>query len=75
LAGGRAGEVRLYEAPDGRVYVFAIDQIIQPEARPFDDVREEIARKLYNDKLKKNVTDYAGKLRAQAKVVTYLRKV
>lgn len=75
LAGGKAGEVRLYEAADGRVYVFAIDQILQPEARPFDDVREEIARKLYNDKLKKNVTDYAGKLRAQAKVVTYLRKV
>jgi hypothetical protein len=75
LSAGKAGEVRLYEAPDGRVYVFAIDQIIQPEARPFDEVRDEIARKLYNDKLKKNVTDYAGKLRAQSKVVTYLRKV
>lgn len=75
LAGCKNGEFRLYEAPDGRAYVVAIDQVIQPGPRPYEDVHEDIARKLYNEKLKKSVVDYAAKVRAQSKVATYLKKV
>ena len=75
LAGAKAGEARLYASPEGYFYVLAAQQVIASNARPYDDVREEIAKKLYSEKLKKAVDDYAGKLRAQSKVETYLKRV
>lgn len=75
LAGCKSGDFRLYVAADGHAYVIAIDQVIQLDARPYDDVRDEIARKLYDEKLQKSIKEYAGKLRAQSKVATYLKKV
>ncbi len=75
LAGSRNGEYRLYASPEGPFYVLAVQQVIAPTARPYDEVREEIAKKLYNEKLKKAVADYAGKLRAQSKVETYVKRV
>lgn len=75
LVGCKSGEFRLYQAAEGPVYLFAIDQVIQPGPKPYQDVREEIAAKLYKEKMTKSVIDYAGKLRAQSRVATYLKKV
>ena len=51
-------------APRATFYVLAVQQVIAPDAKPYDEVREEIAKKLYGEKLKKHVEAYAGKLRA-----------
>jgi hypothetical protein len=75
LAGSKSGESRLYASPEGHFYVLAVQQVIASNARPYDEVREEIAKKLYGEKLKKNVEDYAAKLRAHSKVATYLKRV
>jgi parvulin-like peptidyl-prolyl isomerase len=75
VAGPKAGEFRLYPSPEGYFYVLAIQQVIAPTARPYDEVRDEIAKKVYGEKLKKAVEAYAGKLRAQSKVETYLKRV
>lgn len=75
LAGSKSGEHRLYASPEGPFYVVAVQQVISADPKPYDDVREEIARKLYNEKLKKAVQDYANKLRAHSKVAVYLKRV
>lgn len=75
VAGAKAGDYRLYASPEGPVYVLAVQSVIAPTPRPYDEVREEIAKKLYGEKLKKAVEAYAAKLRARSKVETYLTRV
>jgi hypothetical protein len=75
LAGVKTGEYRIYGSPEGPVYLLAVQQVITPDAKPYDEVREEIAKKLYGEKLNKSVEAYAGKLRAHTKVATYVKKV
>lgn len=75
LAGSKAGDARLYASPEGPVYVLSVQQAIAPQPKPYAEVREEIAKKLYDEKLRKAVEDYAGKLRAQSTVETYLKRM
>jgi hypothetical protein len=75
LAGSKAGDHRLYASPEGPFYVLAVQQVIASNPRPFEEVRTEIAQKLYKEKLTKSVDDYARKLRAHSKVAVYLKRV
>jgi hypothetical protein len=75
LAGAKSGDERLYASPEGHYYVLAVQQVIGADPRPYDEVRMEIAQKLYAEKLKKAVEDYARKLREHSKVAVYLKKV
>ncbi len=75
LTGAKTGEFKLYASPEGPVYVLAVQQVLGSTARPYDEVREEISKKVYGEKIKKGVESYAGKLRAQSKVETYLERV
>jgi parvulin-like peptidyl-prolyl isomerase len=75
LAGAKARDARLYASPQGHFYVLVVQQVLAPAAKPYAEVREGIAKKLYDEKLEKGVEDYARKLRAQSKVETYLKRV
>jgi hypothetical protein len=75
LAGSRAGDHRLYGGPQGPFYVLAVQQVIAANPKPYDEVRAEIAQKMYGEKLKKSVEGYAAKLRAQSKVAVYLTRM
>jgi hypothetical protein len=75
LAGSKSKDTRLYASPESHFYVLLIDQVIPSAAKPYTEVREEIAKKLYAEKLNKSLEDYAGKLRAQSKVETYLKRM
>ncbi len=74
VGGAKAGDVRLYASPENQFYVLAVQEVVVPSPRPYDDVKSDIAKKLYGEKLKQRVDDYAGKLRAMGKVEIYLRK-
>lgn len=74
LADAKTGDVRLYPSPDGQFYALAVQEVVPPAARPYDEVRQEIAGKLYGEKLNKSIEDYAAKLRAASKVSVYLKK-
>ncbi len=74
LAGARAGQYRLYASPEGVFYVMAVQAVIAPTPQPYDQVHEDIAKKLYNEKLKKAVESYAATLRAHSKVEIYLAR-
>lgn len=75
LTGAKSGEFKLYESPEGHTYVLAVQQVLGSTAKPYDEVREEISRRVYGEKIKKGVESYAVRLRAQSKVETYLERV
>jgi len=72
LEGVRSGDFRMYASPEGRYYVLGVQQLIESSPRPYADVRDEIARTLYAEKIQKDLESYADRLRAQSTVETYL---
>ena len=72
VTGARTGDFRLFESPDNFFYVLFIQEVIAPKPQPYPEVREMIAKKIYNEKLIKAVEEYADKLRALSDVKIYL---
>ena len=73
VAGARAGDTRLHAAPDKRVYVLTIQDVVGSQPQPYEEVRREIAEKLFDVKLQRAVEEYAGKLRGLSVVEVYLK--
>jgi len=73
VAGARVGDARLHAEPDRRVYVLAIQDVVAAQARPYEEVRREIAEKVLDVKMQKAVEEYAGKLRGLSEVEVYLK--
>jgi hypothetical protein len=73
VAGGAAGDARLYAGPDRRIYVLTIQDVVAAQPQPYDQVRREIAEKVLDVKLQQAVEEYAAKLRSLSVVEVYLR--
>ena len=73
VSGAKAGDFRLYESPQNHYYVLYIQEVVPSKPQPYTEAREKIAKKVYDDKLKKAVEEYAGKLRAASDVKVYLK--
>ena len=74
VSGADAGEYRLYESPEGYHYLLAVREILPPHPLPYEMVRNEIARKMINEKAKKELDEYAGKLREVYPVEVFLKE-
>ena len=73
VLGAKPGDFRMYESSEGQFYVLYIYQVTPAKPRPFDDVRQEIAKKVYAHKVEKAVEDYAEKLKEYYPVEIYAR--
>ena len=73
IHGARAGDFRLYESSDGYFYALAIRDVIPSKPQPFEEAREAVAKRLFDEKVKKAAEDYADKLRAVSEVKIYLK--
>jgi len=73
IHGARTGDFRLYESSDGYFYALAIQDVIPSKPQPFEEAREAVAKRLFDEKVKKAVEDYADKLRAVSEVKIYLK--
>jgi hypothetical protein len=73
LAGAKEGDFRLYARSAGYFYVLYISQIVAPQTQPFKDVREDIAKSVYNDKIKKAIEFWADQLKAYYPVNIYFK--
>ena len=71
VSGAKAGTYGIYPET-GQYYVVFIQDVIPSRNRPFEEVREEIAKKLYNEKVNKVTADWAAKLSASSEVKVYL---
>jgi parvulin-like peptidyl-prolyl isomerase len=74
LVGVKTAESRVYASPEGPVYLLSVQQVIGSTSRPYADVREEAAQKLYAEKIKKGIETYSAKLRAKTTVEAYLAR-
>ena len=68
----KSGDFKLYESPDGYYYVIYVQEIAPPVAQPFDNVKGMIYKKILNEKMTKDLDDWAGKLTTHYKVEVYL---
>lgn len=71
VSGAKPGDFRLYASPENHFYVLYIYHVVAPELRPFDDVKKEIAKNVYNEKLRKEIGVWAGKLKEYYPVEIY----
>ena len=74
VAGAKTGDFRLYESPENHYHVLHVQEVISSRPQPYAEVREKIAKKIFNEKLTKAVEEYAGKLRAVSDVKIYLKE-
>lgn len=73
VSGAKTGDFRLFESPQNHYYVLYIQEVVPSKPQPYVEAREKIARKVYDDKLKKALEEYADKLRAASDVKVYLK--
>ena len=73
IHGARAGDFRLYESSHGYFYVLAILDVIPSRPQPYEEAKEMVAKKVFDEKVKKAVEDYADKLKAVSNVKVYLK--
>jgi parvulin-like peptidyl-prolyl isomerase len=72
VAGARSGDFRLYVSSEGHAYVLSIQEAIPSMPQPFQEAKKQIAKKVYNEKLRRAVEEYADKLRTVSDVKIYL---
>ena len=72
LAGARAGDFRLYESSDGRFYVLSVHEVMPEMQQPYQEVREMIGSKVFNEKFIQSMEDWFHKLRSASSVKLYL---
>jgi hypothetical protein len=68
------GDYRLYESSEGQYYyVLYVYHVIPAEPQPFANVRKEIAKKVFDEKVKEAVEDYAQRLKEYYPVKIYAK--
>jgi parvulin-like peptidyl-prolyl isomerase len=73
ISGAKAGDFRLYQSAENYFYVLYIQEVVPSRPQPYEEAREKVAQKVYDDKLKRAVEDYADQLRAVSDVKVYLQ--
>jgi hypothetical protein len=73
ISGAKSGDFRLLANAENYFYVLFIQEVIPPRPQPYPEAREQIAKKIFNEKLTKALEDYADKLRAVSEVKIYLK--
>ena len=72
LAGARSGDFRLIAGPEGRFSVLSVQQVIPARQQPYEEVRKEIRKKVFDAALSRAMEDWFRKLRSAANVKIYL---
>ncbi len=72
LLGAKPEDYRLYKSPEGQFYVLYVQDVAPSSVQPYEELKRELAKIVFDRKLKKVVDDWAGKLRDVADVKIYL---
>ena len=62
VAGARVNDSRLYKSAAGHFYLLYVDQIVAPVKQSYGAVKEEIAKQVFNLKVKKGIEQWADQL-------------
>ncbi|RJR16648.1 MAG: peptidyl-prolyl cis-trans isomerase [Nitrospiraceae bacterium] len=72
VSGAEAGDIRLYTGPEKYYYVLYIQDVFPSKPLPFEELKEEISKSLFTEKLNKSIDDWAVKLREVYEVKVYM---
>jgi len=73
ISGANPGDFRLYESPEGYFYVLYVYHLLPGSPRPFESVKNDIAKEVFGDKVKKALEAYADQLREYYPVKIYAK--
>ncbi len=73
VSGARKGDIRLFESHEHHFYVLWVEEVVPSKPQAYAEAREKIARKVFDNKLKKALEEYTNKLRAASVVKIYLK--
>ncbi len=68
----RQGDLFLYDGPGDLYYTLLIDSAFPPVAKPYHEVRQEIGRILYAEKINDALADWVDKLKEAYETESYL---
>ncbi len=68
LSGASPGDYRFYGEREGPYYVLLVRSVIAARPQPFEAVKDEVAKKVFAEKLQQAVDDWAAKLRAASAI-------
>lgn len=74
LSNVQTGDVRLYTAPEGHHYILLAHEVFPPARQRFEEVRGDIAKKVFSIKMKAAIDEWGGRLREHADVRVYLEQ-
>jgi hypothetical protein len=72
LAGTHAGDFRLYEGTENRYYVLSIEATIPARQQPFEEVKEALREKAFQEKFILAMDDWFHKLRSASTIKVFL---
>jgi len=72
LSGVDSEDFRLYESEDGHFYVLYIEKVFPSALREYQEVRNDIAKELYNIKMTEAVKSWSAKLKEHYPVEVYM---
>jgi len=73
VSGAKPGDFNLYASPEGHFYILFIQGVIPARPQPYEEAREDVGKKIFNEKVNKAIEDWADKLRAVSDVKVYLK--
>jgi len=73
VAGARSGDLRLFAGQEGSFYVLSMREVVPSVPKPYEEVRQEIAQKVFDEKVRKEMDEWTAKLRAASDIKIYLK--
>lgn len=72
LANPKAGDIVVQAGPGGIVYVLLLERVVPATPQPYEEAREAVAKRVFNEKLKKAMDGWVVKLKEAYKTKIYL---
>ncbi len=71
VSGAKSRDFKLYASPEGYFYVLYIEDVLPSKPRTFEEVQGLVAKKVFDDKLRKSTEGWVDKLKKVYKVKIY----
>jgi parvulin-like peptidyl-prolyl isomerase len=73
VSGARPGDLKLYASPENQFYVLSILDVAPSRPQPYEETRERIGKRVFDENLGKAVESWVDKLKAVSTVKIYLK--
>lgn len=75
LSGAKKGDYRLHAGEDGQFYAVHVLDVVGAKEQPLEEVREVIAKRLFNDGITANIKQWAAVIRGARPVKIFLTRI